>query len=119
VCDQTRIEIAGFPRLLRILRVELAEAPRRGPRLPMRQLQARDPPALLVDEHRRVRVADALAQGAGQRADLIGIGDVARKQDETPRLDGAEESALVLAERGSGAAIDRARAHQSSFNARE
>ena len=63
----------------------------------MRRLQPRDPAAFLIDQHRRVGAADAVAQLRDQRAHLIGRLAIAREQDEAERIGVAEEAARSAA----------------------
>ena len=72
----------------------------------MRRAQARDAPAFLVDQHRRVGARHRRAQILDQPARALGRVDVAREQDEAQRIGVTKERALVGAEIGAGAAED-------------
>ena len=64
------------------------------PFAPCRGAQTLHAPALLIHRNHRIaahRIAHIIAQGA----DLIGRVDVARKQDETERIDFPEKRFLV------------------------
>jgi hypothetical protein len=50
-----------------------------------RRPDALDAPAFLVDQNRRIGIADAVAQGRHQIGDLAGFADIASEQDEAPR----------------------------------
>ena len=78
----------------RVMVVALQCAERRAGRIVRRQrrAQALHPAALLVDEDRRVGAADAVAHCGDQVADLLGLADVAGKQDEAPRPFAAVEA---------------------------
>ena len=67
---------------------------------PVRRPEALDLPALLVDQHGRIRRACGLPHFTNQRFDLRGIVDIAPEQDETPGALGRDERALVRRERG-------------------
>jgi hypothetical protein len=75
-----------------------AEGRGRGRGAPVRRLQTRDAPALLVDEYRQIVTSGQRAQVRGQRAQLRRGLAVAREQYEAGRRGRAEEAALVLAE---------------------
>ncbi len=62
--------------------------------------------AFLVDEDRRVGAADAVAHLGDEIADLLGLADVAGKQDEAPGAFAAVESDFLAAERLSVTAED-------------
>ena len=57
------------------------------------------PPAFLVDEHRRVRAADALAKRTRQLAELLTVADIALEEDEAPGSALTQESHLLRLER--------------------
>src|SRR6185437_10362616 len=80
---------------------------------PTRRFQARDAAALLVDQNRRMAVADRVTQGCNEAADLVAVMDIAREEDEPPGLHLAKECTFIGTEGHSGAAEDRARAHRS------
>ena len=71
-----------------------------------RRAQALHPAALLVDEHQRVRASDAVAHLGDQIADLLGLANVAGKQDEGPRAFIAIEIDFFAGERFPGTAED-------------
>ncbi len=72
----------------------------------MRRLEACDAAAFLVDQHRRIRPPDRVAQGDDEAAQLVRIVAIALKQDEAEWIGVTEEVALDLRERRAGAAED-------------
>ena len=62
---------------------------------PMRRAQARDPAALLVDQHRRVGPAHRLAQRRHQRADLLAADAIAPEQHKAERVARGEKPQFV------------------------
>ena len=75
----------------------------------MRRPETLHPAALLVDQHRRPGVADAVAHLVGQGPHLVRAVDVAAKDDEAPRPDLGEEGLLVLRQPMPAASVDRRR----------
>ena len=73
----------------------------------MRRLQALDPAAFLVDQHRRIRTADRCLEIGDEGPDLIRFSAIALKQDEACGIGGAEEIALRPIEVPTGAAEDQ------------
>ena len=65
----------------------------------MRRAEALHPPALLVDQDRRV-AADNAAELVDQPTQRVGTSDIPRENDETPGLRFAEELALLMRQRG-------------------
>ena len=62
---------------------------------PVRRLQAAHAAAFLVDQDRRVGAADGVAEGGGERADLVGVAAIALKQDQAEGLLVGEEADLA------------------------
>ena len=77
---------------------------------PMRGPQPLHPPAFLIDQDRR-RPADRVAQSRGQAAQLIGVFDIAGKQDETPGVGVAKETGLDPGKLGAKTAEDAGPGH--------
>ena len=84
---------------------------RRGVCTPMRRPHSLDPAALLIDQHGRVGATDAFPERARQRAQLIAVGDIALKQDQTPRVFPAKERAFLCIEHEARAAADECLRH--------
>ncbi len=90
---------------------ERADARRARVGLPMGRPHALHAPALLIDEHRRIRAADDLAKRGSQRMQLRRILDVALEEDQPPGLALPNEGALVGTKNGPGAAADERKGH--------
>ena len=105
--DQPRLQPSGAGALLR---VGLGDARRARPpadRPAIRRLQALDAAALLVDQHRRIGTADAVAEIGDQVADLRRrLAQLRLKRIRPQRLLGGEEVALLGGQARSGAAGD-------------
>ena len=119
VRDETRAQIGSLASLIRMPLEELAEAARGRAILPMRRPEALNPSAFLIDENRRVGIADRVAQLPGQRRDLRRVVDIAREQDEPERPNVTEERALVGRQFGSLATIDRGTCRHCDLNGSE
>ena len=65
--------------------------------MPVRWMQTRDAPPLLVDQNRRIGPADGVAKIADQLTDLVRVAAVAPEQDEAERIGVTEERPLVPA----------------------
>ena len=89
-----------------VVTVERAERRSRGIVRHDRRPQPLHAAALLVDEDRRMRAADAVAQAGDQIGDFRGLADVAGKQDEAPWPLVAVEVDLVVRQGFPGAAED-------------
>jgi hypothetical protein len=74
--------------------------------------------ALLVDQYGGIRSADQPAHLANERADLIRIVDVARKQNESERLHLDKESPFFGSELQSGAAKNAGGGHAQRVDMR-
>ena len=72
----------------------------------MRWAKPRDSAAFLIDQNRCVVATDAVAQLAGEIADLLGGAAVAAEQNEADRVSGGEELTLVGREPFARAAQD-------------
>jgi hypothetical protein len=72
----------------------------------MRRAKPRHAPTFLVDQYKRIVAFDGGAQFGYQRAQLRRVDAVAREKDEPERIGIAEQTALVVAQRRSGAADD-------------
>ena len=79
---------------------------------PMRRSQPLDPPALLVDQHRRIGPPDAFAERTDERAQLIAIADIALEEDKAPRVTLPEEASLLRPEGEAGAAANERLRHR-------
>ncbi len=79
---------------------------RRGVAAPMGRRETGHPPALLVDQDRRIASADGIAERRHQCPHLVRTLAVAGKQDEPQGIGIAEEGALVGAQRQTRAAED-------------
>jgi hypothetical protein len=88
--DEPRVEDGGFSTALPIVFRDRTEACWRRSRAPMRRPQALDTPALLIDQHRRLRPTDRFSEIGYQRANLIGLGTISCKQDQSERIGAAE-----------------------------
>src|SRR5690606_2113410 len=73
------------------------------------------PAALLVDQHRRIGVADAVAHLVRQGPHLLRAVDIAAKDDEAPRPDLGEEALLLRRQPMAAAAVDRRRARHRTM----
>ncbi len=73
---------------------------------PFRRAQARDPAALLVDQNRRVRPPDGVAQLIDQGAHLIAAGAIAPEQHEAERIATGEKPPFVRGQPLAGNAKD-------------
>ena len=62
----------------------------------MRRLEARDPPALLVDQHRRVGAPTVSRKRATSRRTWSGVSQLRPKRMKPERIGVAEERALVV-----------------------
>ena len=70
----------------------------------MGRLQALDPAAFLVDQHRRVGTIDGFPELPDQAQHLIGVLAVAPEQDKTQRMGLFKETPFVIRQCGAGAA---------------
>lgn len=60
-----------------------------------RRANALDAAALLIDQDRRFRIIDAVAQGRDEITDLFFLTDVAAEENEAPGAFAGEEAALL------------------------
>ena len=63
---------------------------------PVRRLEALHAPPFLVDEHRSIGAADAIAEVADQGFDLVGRPAVTLKKNESPGFGRPEESTFRI-----------------------
>ena len=94
-----------------IARVEPAEDSGRRQRAPQRRPQPLHATALLIDEYEHVVVADRLAHGVDEPADLVVACEVAREQNEAGRARVLQEGGLVRRQNGAGHARDQSGTH--------
>jgi len=92
--DKARHEISGGAPLVGIVHENLADTAGRRALVPMGRTKASNTATLLIDEDRGVRAFHGLAQGCGERADLLGRLAIAREQDEPEGANLAEEFTL-------------------------
>ena len=105
--QQPRIQPGRFESKVGIARIEIAQQAGRRGLAPVRQPEAGNAAAFLVDQHRRIGPGDAGTQIVDQPARALRRIDVSGKQDEAQRIGVAEESAFVGREVGPSAAQDR------------
>ena len=84
--DPRRLDRAGRRDL-----VEPIEHRSGGKGAPFGGLHPRDPPAFLVDQHRRRGIPNCVPKLADKGADLVRAFDIAREQDEAERIGVLEE----------------------------
>ena len=84
---------------------------RRGVCAPMWRRHALDPAALLIDQNRSIGATDTFPERARQGAQLIAIGDIALKKDQTPRVFPANERSFLGIEHEVRAAADECLGH--------
>jgi hypothetical protein len=83
----------------------------------MRRLESLHAAAFLIDQNERVVTPDDRAHFPDKRADLIGIFDIAREQDEPKWLGRFKQCALLVVQTSSGAAKDAGACHATRVDA--
>ena len=82
----TALQLPGQPAGALLRQALVAALAERGHRRPLgeRRLEPRDTPTLLVDTHPERHVRNQARRLKAQLGDLLGLGDIAGKQDDAP-----------------------------------